>query len=615
MMDTSLLSDVVVYSVQLAFVVAIGGALTSIVHIDAPDVRYFYWRSMLALCLVLPWLQARQTITSVVPSAPAVQVTSSSGGGFTAASPVVMPAPSVDWVGVVGWILVAGMVIRLLGIGIAFWKLRRLRTDGYLAPLCDVHDDVQQLVRARAEIRYVSSGQPVTFGFRRPVVLLPEILRSQSADIRRVVLCHELFHVRRHDWAWMVTEEVVRAVFWFHPAMLWLISRVRLAREEVVDELTVLATAERRAYMEALLVFADARAQAPAAAFARRRHLFRRIVLISKEAVMSSRQVVLASAAMAVIVAVASWFAVSTFPLTQVVLAQGRAAQVQGQGRTGGPVGGVAAAGEPGPLERQAKPITPENPIPRRTFSVAPQNPGDNTSDVVVVGLRIVVDRQGRIAEVRKTGGGARGGFSTGRGNAGTTSPSPVVAPPSDSFVKAATDAVRQWQYEPPADGPIAFDVAFAFTPGAEPRLLSHGGPVGVPGGVLGGVLGGIVPPPPPPPPLPPGVAPPPPPPPLPPELERAIRVGGNVPQPQKVKHVAPVYPPIAQSARVQGVVIVEAIIDREGRVGYSRILRSIPLLDQVALDAVNQWEFTTTLLNGAPVPVIMTVTVQFTLS
>jgi protein TonB len=46
-----------------------------------------------------------------------------------------------------------------------------------------------------------------------------------------------------------------------------------------------------------------------------------------------------------------------------------------------------------------------------------------------------------------------------------------------------------------------------------------------------------------------------------------------------------------------------------------ARVLRSIPLLDQAALDAVNQWEFTPTLLNGVPVPVIMTVTVQFTLS
>ena len=82
-----------------------------------------------------------------------------------------------------------------------------------------------------------------------------------------------------------------------------------------------------------------------------------------------------------------------------------------------------------------------------------------------------------------------------------------------------------------------------------------------------------------------------------------------------KTKDVAPVYPPIAQSARVQGVVIIEAMIGPNGKVQDARVLRSIPLLDQAALDAVRQWEFTPTLLNGVPVPVIMTVTVQFTLS
>ena len=83
---------------------------------------------------------------------------------------------------------------------------------------------------------------------------------------------------------------------------------------------------------------------------------------------------------------------------------------------------------------------------------------------------------------------------------------------------------------------------------------------------------------------------------------------------PVKTKHVAPVYPPIAQSAHVQGVVILEALLGPDGKVQDALILRSIPLLDQAALDAVKQWEFTPTLLNGAPVPVIMTATVQFTL-
>jgi protein TonB len=78
---------------------------------------------------------------------------------------------------------------------------------------------------------------------------------------------------------------------------------------------------------------------------------------------------------------------------------------------------------------------------------------------------------------------------------------------------------------------------------------------------------------------------------------------------------VRPQYPPIAQSARVQGVVIIEATIGPDGTVQDARVLRSIPLLDGAALDAVKRWEFTPTLLNGQPVPVIMTVTVQFTLS
>ena len=90
--------------------------------------------------------------------------------------------------------------------------------------------------------------------------------------------------------------------------------------------------------------------------------------------------------------------------------------------------------------------------------------------------------------------------------------------------------------------------------------------------------------------------------------------MGGNIKPPTKTKDVRPVYPSIAQSARVQGVVIVEATIGPDGHVAEARVLRSIPLLDQAALDAVKQWIFTPTLLNGTAVPVIMTVTVNFTL-
>ena len=74
-------------------------------------------------------------------------------------------------------------------------------------------------------------------------------------------------------------------------------------------------------------------------------------------------------------------------------------------------------------------------------------------------------------------------------------------------------------------------------------------------------------------------------------------------------------YPAIAQAARIQGVVIIEATIDINGRVQDARILRSIQQLDGAALDAVRQWQYTPTLLNGMPVPVIITVTVNFKLN
>ncbi|HET8647139.1 MAG TPA: energy transducer TonB, partial [Vicinamibacteria bacterium] len=76
-----------------------------------------------------------------------------------------------------------------------------------------------------------------------------------------------------------------------------------------------------------------------------------------------------------------------------------------------------------------------------------------------------------------------------------------------------------------------------------------------------------------------------------------------------------PVYPEMAKQARVQGTVVLEATIDPSGRVDNVRVLRGIPLLNEAALDAVRKWVYSPTLLNGTPVPVIMTVTVNFTLS
>jgi protein TonB len=92
------------------------------------------------------------------------------------------------------------------------------------------------------------------------------------------------------------------------------------------------------------------------------------------------------------------------------------------------------------------------------------------------------------------------------------------------------------------------------------------------------------------------------------------VRVGGAIDPPARLVHVAPVYPALARAARVEGTVILEATIDESGVVRHVRVLRSIPLLDNAAVDAVSGWRYTPTRLNGAAVAVRMTVTVRFTL-
>jgi protein TonB len=92
------------------------------------------------------------------------------------------------------------------------------------------------------------------------------------------------------------------------------------------------------------------------------------------------------------------------------------------------------------------------------------------------------------------------------------------------------------------------------------------------------------------------------------------VRVGGNIDAPIRTTYKAPVYPPLAQAARVDGTVILEATIDAQGVVQNVRVLRSVPLLDAAAIEAVRQWRYTPTRLNGQAVPVIMTVTVTFSL-
>jgi protein TonB len=126
----------------------------------------------------------------------------------------------------------------------------------------------------------------------------------------------------------------------------------------------------------------------------------------------------------------------------------------------------------------------------------------------------------------------------------------------------------------------------------------------GVEGGSAGGVIGGVI-----------GGVPPPPPPPPKPKPSGPQRIGGNVMEANLIRRVQPVYPPLAKSARVQGTVEFTATISKEGNIENLQLVRGHPLLVNAAKEAVLQWKYRPTMLNGSPVEVITDIIVNFTLS
>ena len=177
-----------------------------------------------------------------------------------------------------------------------------------------------------------------------------------------------------------------------------------------------------------------------------------------------------------------------------------------------------------------------------------------------------------------------------------TAAPPPAPPPPPPAPRSAATRAPASTA--PPASSaftaPIEIPTETKLDQGIDLGVaggVAGGVEGGVPGGVVGGVVGGL-------PDAAPGVAP--------------VRVGGLIKAPKRLRYVEPVYPVFALQARVQGVIIIEATVDANGKVREATVLRGMPMLDEAALEAVRNWVYTPTLLDGVPTPILMVVTVTF---
>ena len=572
------LSNLLAYSLQIGILVAVAGLLPWMLRLRLPRLLLPYYQLLLLVCLLLPVFQPwyRETIR-LAPLNFATQAMPQ------VAAPVAMPVQRLlTLYELAAAALLSGLVLRVLWLALGVCRLSRYRRRSRALdrPLPAI-DEMQSRIGVRPDVRLSSElRSPATFGLLRPVVLLPERFHELSESHQRAIACHELLHVKRRDWLFTMLEQGVLAFFWFHPGIWWLFGRIQLKREQAVDEQVVALTQDRQDYARALLEFARGRLQPaliPAPSFLSKHHLTQRVSLILRETAMPRFRVVVAMLCIAVFILAAGIAAVWAFPLSGppevIFFSHEENAQVEPIAATEQVPGAVRVGGnvQATKLIHRVEPIYPEA---ARSARVA---------GVVILEVRI--DEAGNVADIKVL-----------RGN-------PMLDP-------AAIEAVRQWRYSPtylkgaPVSVIATVTVIFSLDPDGKPVPAPTTQPGTLQSPASPKVLPDVS--------VTPGQVPPAP---TTPAKGQAIRVGSNVQATKLIHRVEPVYPDEAKSARIQGVVLLQVQVDEQGLVSDVKIFRGHPLLEQAAMEAVRQWRYSPTYLNGVAVPIVATVTVTFTLS
>jgi len=388
----ALLANLIAYSIQVMVVVAVGAALVRVTRLRAPSALLAWWRLLLLASVVLPLLQPW--------AGPPVRM---SGGTIDATDGAGSQAVVVPWAGAIVFALAAGVALRLMRLVRGLARLRRWRQGAAAA-----EDRLDAAAIAGAERDAGTTARlrltheidvPATYGTWRPIVLLPQRMLSLPPASQCDVLRHELRHVRRGDWSRALAEELIAALLWFHPAVAWLRSRIRLARELVVDAEVVARTGERRRYLETLLAFAQADGvPPPAAALFSPPHLESRVDALMKEDTMTRARTWAALAASAAAVALAGATVVAALPLRS--------------------SGGGAAAAPKGARERKVvQKVQPTYPAEAKKAGIE--------GNVV---LDVLITAAGDVSDVKAVKG-------------------------PEELRESAAAAVRQWKYEAgPAD-------------------------------------------------------------------------------------------------------------------------------------------------------------------
>ncbi|GAB4112890.1 MAG: hypothetical protein Kow001_14590 [Acidobacteriota bacterium] len=419
------LSFLLAYSVQVALLVAAALPLPRLLRLRKPRLRLAYYQGLLGLSLLLPagWLVPAAS-TAKAPLADfriELTVPAAAGEGTT------------PWLWLVPAVLAAGSVWRLARLVAGVQSLRRLPAGS--RPLA-----VSALLEAALNLRFrrrpslwlsESLGAPVSFGWRRPAVVVPGYFPDLSPAMQEAILVHEWMHVERGDWAATAFEEVVSALLWFHPAILFLVDRIRLSREQTVDSAVVQYTGRTRIYLESLRHAALTFRQASLAAtipFMRASHLRQRVVALTEEVCMSRQRqlcvcaVLVAAAALsaaAVVVALPApgnpqpgVIGASLLPVSSAVQAEEKKAEEQkGKEEKEGTIGLSDETNLRTRLVKRVNPVYPE------------QAKEEKITGRVI--CRVNVSEEGKPEKVT------------------------VLESPHELLSGAAMDAIKQWEWAP----------------------------------------------------------------------------------------------------------------------------------------------------------------------
>lgn len=311
-MTPASLGNLVAYSCGLSLIAIGSWVAAASTRLCAPRVRLLQTQLALIAAVLLPCISllqpATRSDTGLLPMVAAA-------AGVESAAWSARPALTTAVAGVI----VAGMALRFAWLAIGCLRLRRWRLSA--TPIAPTPEILRLEREAGVRVRWFASNRltsAATYGLWRPVVLLPGRDLSGSAQTLELIARHELLHVRRRDWLLVVVEECLQAALWFEPAVWLLIDRIRLYREQVVDEEIVQITRQSEIYARALVAGAGLDwilSPRPASHWLRARHLRQRIQAIVNGGTMSRATLVKWTCVFGLTLLATTYSAVQAFPL------------------------------------------------------------------------------------------------------------------------------------------------------------------------------------------------------------------------------------------------------------------------------------------------------------